>query len=269
MASLPSYYANLVGSSEYELALLATWRQAKENCGNFDKVPFSKEDVVRHGDALRNRGILQRKLAVKNVPDIIYTYRARAELPGEILEHGNFAIIGRGKGLYAFVKIPRPNRIRLPDDMERSALKDALPKWVKPYMSKDEQGMLTSVSVNNLVLRHLRLKRAFRLQSHLRMSVDEYGQVEVDEVYLGKSQDGTHVGIAVEAKDQRDDDLLNISQLFGANRALRQLFPKIEHHLLGIKPGCGGKGICICEFTTPDDVSDLCEAGPWIRYDLI
>lgn len=267
MNRVPPDYRGLTGSSNYELALLVTWRQAVSEVGTFDYVPFSKENIVHHGDQLRQLGIIQRQLAVKNIPDIIYTFRARADLPREILEHGHFAIIGRGKGLYAFAKIPKANRIRIPDSMRECKCKNEIPAWVNPYMSNDEQGMLTAVSANNLVLRHLGLEKAYRLQSHLRLGVRQYGQVEVDEVYLGESHNGIHVGIAVEAKDQNENDLLNVSQLFGTSQALRQLFPQIKHHLLGIKPDRRG-AICICEFTTPANVSDLCEAGEWVRYDL-
>ena len=165
-----------------------------------------------------------------------HTFRARADLPGERLEHGHFAIIGRGKGLYAFAKIPTANRIKIPESLRDCKCRNAIPAWVKPYMSKDEQGMLTAVCANNLVARHLGLKGAYRLQSHLRLGVTQYGQVEVDEVYVGESHNGIHIGIAVEAKDQNENDLLNVSQLFGTSQALRQLFPQIEHRLLGVKP---------------------------------
>jgi hypothetical protein len=267
MGRVPRQYRGLTGLPDYGSALLATWRQAASEVGTFDYVPFTKENIVHHGHQLRRLGITQRLLDVKNIPDIIYTYRARADLPGEILEHGHFAIIGRGKGLYAFVKIPKANRIRIPGRMKERNCKNEIPAWVKPYMSKDEQGMLTTVCANNLVARHLGLKRAYRLQSHLRLGVEQYGQVEVDEVYLGESHKGIHVGIAVEAKDQKENDLLNVSQLFGTSQALRQLFPQIEHRLLGVKPDPQG-AICICEFATPEQVSGLREAGEWLRYDL-
>ena len=154
-------------ANEYSMAFIATWREALGKSGSADDIPFSKEDIVRHGDYLRQNKISSRALAVKNIPDIIYTYRARADLPAEILATGHFAIVGRGKGKYSFVRLPGPNRIIIPTKMKTEVVATAIPAWARPYMTNDEQGMLTSMATNNLVAKYLNLKVAFRLQSHL------------------------------------------------------------------------------------------------------
>ena len=46
MDRVPPDYRGLTGLSNYELALLATWRQAASTVGTFDYVPFSKENIV-------------------------------------------------------------------------------------------------------------------------------------------------------------------------------------------------------------------------------
>jgi hypothetical protein len=254
-------------SNEYEIALIATWRAARSAAPSADDVPFSKEDLVRHGDEIRKRGITERALAVKNIPDIIYTYRARAELPDEILKIGHYAIIGRGKGLYSFARINRPNRILLPRKRKLVRVKNAVPEWARQFMTEDEQGMLTAMANNDLVARHLQLKRAFRLQSHLRCGVDGYGQVEIDELYVGEDSDGRHVVVAVEAKDRSDHDLLNISQLYGSGRALRHLFPEHDVRLLGAKP-VGSQAISLCQFRVSQKPMDVAEIGDWVDYQL-
>lgn len=90
--------------------------------------------------------------------------------------------------------------------MRHERVTNQVPSWVTRYMSDDEQGMLTAVAVNELVRAYLGLSQSFRLQSHLRCSVSGYGQVEVDELYIGQAADGSHVGIAVEAKDRSPQD---------------------------------------------------------------
>jgi hypothetical protein len=255
-------------TNRYEAAFIAMWRHAKADAPDPDRIEFSKEDIAFHGKKLRELGLCTAPLDVKNIPDIIYTFRARADLPAEILATGHWAIIGRGKGLYAFVKIPFPNRFRFPETMTVVPLPNSIPDWVRPFMQNDEQGMLTSAHVHNLVARHLGLASAFRLQSHLRYGVAEYGQVEVDELYIGKDVQDNIVAIAVEAKDRNVDDCLNVSQLFGTAQALRALFPDRPKRLLGAKPD-GSNRICLSEFAVatahPAEVRQL---GQWAAYEL-
>jgi len=261
-----SVYSGLgSGSNEYEIALVATWRAALASAKRHDEIPFSKEDLVRHGDEIRKRGITSRAVAVKNVPDIIYTYRARADLPAEILAHGNYAIVGRGKGRYAFYKIDRPNRVAPPAERKTVLVSDVIPSWARGFMTDDEQGMLTAIASNGLVARHLSLKRAFRLQSHLRCSVANYGQVEIDELYVGEDASTKHVVVAVEAKDRSDHDLLNISQLFGCAQALFERYPGNQLKLLGVKP-VGDGAVAMCEFRVGKNPNEVREAGEWVEY---
>ena len=266
---LPKLYQGLdTATNRYGAALVATWREAKARSNSNVLIPFSKEDIVRHGDELRRLGVTQEKLAVKNIPDIIYTFRAREDLPAEIESHGHYAIIGQGKGLYAFAKIPFANRFTVPVTIKVEKVKNLIPHWARSYMTHDEQGMLASLQNNDLVSKYLTLKSAFRLQSHLRMGVKSYGQVEIDELYVGEKHDGTHVGIAVEAKDFSSNDCLNVAQLFGASRGIKQLFPALDLHLLGVKPDQNGR-VCMAEFYVADDPALLKQKKDWLAYELI
>src|SRR5438309_230526 len=114
-------------SNDYGAAFVATYREAKAQAKDPSFIPFSKVRLVYHGSKLVHYGISKRKLVVKNFPDALYTFRARAELPAEILADGHFAIIGRGKGLYAFVSIPFPNRFGLPVKMKTVRVQDKIP----------------------------------------------------------------------------------------------------------------------------------------------
>ena len=213
----------------------------------------------------------KRKLVVKNFPDALYTFRARADLPAEILKDGHFAIVGRGKGQYAFVKIPVPNRFHLPSQMQSVRVTDRIPAWVRPYMGNDEQGMLARMQANDLIAQYLVLNSVFRLQSHLRTSVQNYGQVEVDELYVGRSNTGD-VGIAVEAKNESADDCLNVSQLIGTGEALKHSkqfpSPTMPKHLVGAKPNKAGH-ICLAEFSLANHPAQFKQIRPWCAYELV
>ena len=208
MAISPLYNGLDQVQNDYGKAFVATYREAKLQATDPADIPFSKARLVHHSTELVRLGVSKRKLVVKNFPDALYTFRARADLPAEILRDGHFAIVGRGKGLYAFVRIPQPNRFGLPTQMASVRVQNQVPQWVRQYMGNDEQGMLAKIQANELVSKSLNLDESFRLQSHLRMTVANYGQVEVDELYVGRTKNG-HVGIAVEAKNERPDDCLN------------------------------------------------------------
>lgn len=261
-------YANLEGLNRYEMPIIATWREACARSGNKVDVTFSKEDLVRHSVQIRKLGLGGEPLDVKNTPDIIYSFRARNDLPAEMLADGHYAIVGRGIGHYAFVRIPRPNRFALPANTSKVAISNEIPRWVQSYLGEDEQCMLASVHVHGLVARHLGLRSAFQLQPHLRMGVKGYGQVELDGLYVGETATGTHVGIAIEAKDRSSADRLNVSQLFGVGQALRQVFPELEIRLLGAKPTVGG-GVLMAQFSTPTHPKDLRLIGKWTEYEFV
>jgi hypothetical protein len=255
-------------SNEYAAAFVATYREAKSQSQNPADIPFSKVRLVHHGSELVRHGVSRRKIVVKNFPDALYTFRARADLPAEILADGHFAIVGRGKGHYAFVRIPVANRFRLPATMQSARIQDQIPTWVSKYMGNDEQGILTKIQANDLIAKYLGLNSTFRLQSHLRMGVKKYGQVEVDELYVGRTTVG-EVGIAVEAKNEAPDDCLNVSQLFGTGEALKQLFPPaMPKHLVGAKPDTSGR-ICLAEFSPASHPSQLVVIRDWCAYELV
>jgi hypothetical protein len=267
--AIPELYKGLKQvRNDYGKAFVATYREAKLQANDPADIPFSKARLVHHGGELVRLGISARKLVVKNFPDALYTFRARADLPAEILHDGHFAIVGRGKGLYAFLRIPQPNRFRLPTRMESVRIQNQVPEWVRQYMGNDEQGMLARIQANDLISKYLDLDESFRLQSHLRMSVAKYGQVEVDELYIGRTKMGD-VGIAVEAKNEAPDDCLNVSQLFGTAQALMRLFPPtMPRYLIGAKPDTSGR-ICLAQFTVADHPAKVKAVRKWCAFELL
>lgn len=266
--TIPDLYKGLesVGSA-YGAAFVATYREAKASAGNTIDIPFSKEQLVHHGHMIHQLGVTNRRVVVKNFPDALYTFRARADLPDEICADGHFAIVGRGKGQYAFVRIPTPNRIRLPASMKSVRVQNQIPDWVQEYLINDEQGMLASIQANNLIAHYLNLAASFRLQSHFRHGVPGYGQVEVDELYVGRAQNAK-VGIAIEAKNAAVEDCLNVSQLFGTGQAVKALFAAtVPKHVVGAKPDAAGR-ICLAEFSVTDHPAEIAQTRDWCAYEL-
>ena len=247
--------------------MIVTWREAKALASDPKWIPFTKERLVHHSNQLYLHGLVSDPISVKNIPDIIYSFRAREDLPEEIISGGNVAIIGCGKGAYAFAAIDRPNRISLPKAVSVKKVVDAVPDWARAYMGDDEQGNLTKIASNHLIRDYLSLKDAFRLQSHLRMGVPKYGQVEVDEIYVGITQTNESIIIGVEAKDKSEKDLLNVSQLFGTSQALMNIFKNSGKRLIGVKPRADGS-ICLCEFAVAATPAQVKEVGSWQGYML-
>ena len=253
-------------ANRYEEALLAVWRKKKLSIKSFEEINFTKEELVKEIKLLQ-KGYQKNDPVVKNVPDIIYTYRARSELPREILKNGNYAIIGKGKGRYSFIKISQQNRIKIPKKIKETKLTQVIPKWILKYMSDDEQGMLTNLNQNEIIKKYLNLQTAFRLQSHLRMGVPNYGQVEIDELYFCEDTNGKHLICAIEAKDKSDHDLFNISQLFGVSKALISKYPDVCKKILCAKPLKKNK-LVICEIAVSDKIKDVRMINEWKAYQI-
>jgi hypothetical protein len=85
-------------SKEYDLIIVDVFNHLIHTFGTeVDKLPFTKDDIITSINALG--------LEIRNVLDVTYTYRVgRSDLPDEILEYGNWAIEGAGKGRYFFVR---------------------------------------------------------------------------------------------------------------------------------------------------------------------
>ena len=74
------------------------------------EIPFSKDEVIDAASALG--------LRIKNLADVIYTYRSRRPMPREIRRTGNWVIAARGSGLYAFVKVAGETTVTIPESLK-------------------------------------------------------------------------------------------------------------------------------------------------------
>ena len=89
------------------------------------------------------------------------------------------------------------------EDLPTIDLPDATPELIRAYSLDDEQALLAIIRYNRLIDILLGLT-TYSLQKHLRMTVKEIGQIEIDELYVGLDKHGCHYVIPVQAKGAND-----------------------------------------------------------------
>ena len=144
---------------------------------------------------------------IKNLGDIPYSFRFRRELPETIQsaapKDAEWIIVGMGIGEYAF-RLASPGKIEPNPHYLPIKIPDATPEIVRHYApGTDEQALLTRVRYNRLIDLFTGLT-CYSVQNHLRTTVKDIGQVEVDEVYVGVNKRGTHFVLPCQAKSPGD-----------------------------------------------------------------
>lgn len=144
--------------------------------------------------------------APKNVGDVLYTFRYRQPLPERIKRTApkgfEWSIWPAGISNYKFVLAPEFSVTPSPLLSETKIL-DATPGVINRYALNDEQALLAKLRYNRLIDIFTSLT-CYSLQNHLRTTVDELGQTETDEIYIGLDKRGVHYVIPVQAKGGRD-----------------------------------------------------------------
>lgn len=142
----------------------------------------------------------------KNVGDVIYSFRYRYELPAVIIDTASegreWIIEGAGRARYRFKQV-RLNRIVPREELLTVKIPDATPEIIGKYALTDEQALLAKVRYNRLVDVFLGIT-AFSLQNHLRTTVTDVGQIEIDEIYVGINRHGRQFVVPVQAKGGND-----------------------------------------------------------------
>lgn len=142
----------------------------------------------------------------KNLGDVVYSFRYRANLPDKIValagEKQIWVIRPAGRGKYKFALIPdiaiAPN-----PSMSITKVPDSTPGIITKYALGDEQALLAKVRYNRLIDIFTGIT-CYSLQNHLRTAVPELGQVETDELYIGVDKKGAHYVFPVQAKGGKD-----------------------------------------------------------------
>ena len=164
------------------------------------RVRFTREELVDAHDSL---GLPR----TRNIGDIPYSFRFRRELPASILSTApqgcEWIIVGTGIAEYQF-RLSMPGKIVPTLHYYPIKIPDATPEIVRHYApDTDEQALLTQVRYNRLVDVFTGLT-CYSIQNHLRTTVTNIGQVEVDEVYAGLNKRGTHFVLPCQAKSKGD-----------------------------------------------------------------
>ena len=163
------------------------------------EVGFNREELTAVASKL--------KIALpKNLGDILYTFRYRAELPESIREKApagmEWIIRPAGRGKYQFALVPQAS-IEPNTNLSKIKIPDATPGVIERYAFSDEQALLAKIRYNRLIDIFTGLT-CYSLQNHLRSSVEGIGQIETDELYVGISKQGAHYIIPVQAKGGKD-----------------------------------------------------------------
>jgi hypothetical protein len=163
------------------------------------EVPFDREEFVDAAKALKI-------VLPKNIGDVIYSVRYRTPMPSRILatqpKAQEWIIDGVGKARYIF-RLTKVTRIVPNANLVTIKIPDATPEIISAYKLSDEQALLAIVRYNRLIDMFLGIA-AYSLQSHLRTSVKEIGQIEIDEVYVGVGRSGRQFIVPVQAKGGND-----------------------------------------------------------------
>lgn len=243
---------------EYDQVILWVFQQVYAKHERQDRLPFTKTDI--------ERAVIELGLEIKNIPDIVYTYRTgRSLLPEAIQARGHWAIDAEGKGRYAFVRLTRSPYVDIPTDIETTFILDATPQIVLKYQSTDEQAILARIRYNRLVDTFTSLT-AYHIQGHFRTTVDGVGQVEIDDLYIGIDTDGRGFVLPIEAKSGSPKDQLGVMQITQLVKFARQYFAELTVRPIGVKVMPDGSYMFL-EFNANDD-PDLVATRRYKRYAL-
>lgn len=142
----------------------------------------------------------------KNLGDVVYSIRYRMPMPNTVLatqrDGMEWIISPAGRSRYAF-RLVRINRILPRMDMVAIKIPDSTPEIIRRHALSDEQALLAKVRYNRLIDMFLGIV-AYSLQNHLRTTVTNIGQIEIDEIYVGVDRNGRQYIIPVQAKGGTD-----------------------------------------------------------------
>ena len=182
---------------DYDIALEAVREEHPARFAKLDATTDVAADAESQG--------IQRH---KNIGAVIYDYRFRRKLPEAIRDTADPAqtkvwrLQLAGRGRYRFRLGPEPE-IRPGSKFAKISVYEATPEIIAEFSIEDEQALLAKIRYNRLIDTFLGLT-AHSLQNHLRTSVEDIGQIEIDELYIGHDGAGRLFVIPVQAKGKTD-----------------------------------------------------------------
>jgi len=233
--------------NRYQKIIDYIFRKGLAKDADATEIPFDRQDLTDAATAL-SLGLL------KNLGDIVYAFRYRDERPPALLaaqpEGLEWVIKGKGRGKYAFVLVAYhrilPNPLYLP-----IKIPDSTPEIVLSQALTDEQALLAKLRYNRLIDLFLGIT-AYSLQNHLRTSVKNLGQVEIDEVYIGVDRNGAQYIVPVQAKGGKDQ--LSTVQTSQDIACCSEKFPNLICRPISAQ-FIDSQKICLFELTTDEEGS--------------
>jgi hypothetical protein len=193
------------------------------------RIEFSKQDIEAVADELG--------LKVGNAADLVYRMRARTRLPDDILDLGFTVLRGVGRGRYvlevggeAVVRVPEHDVLDH-NDQTPLPVRRLLPENL---VELDEQGLLTIVGYCKL-LDHFTGMTVYRLRSHVRRSVPNVGQAELDEIDVGVALRDDDVPVVFPLEAKAADEVINRVQVSTAVAYCETYFPGHEIRPIVVK----------------------------------
>lgn len=189
----------------------------------------------------------------KNLGDVVYSVRYRTPMPQSVIdtqpEGFEWIIEGAGRSRYAFCLV-RLNRILPNPNLVTIGVPDGTPEIIRGYALDDEQALLAIVRYNRLIDIFLGLT-TYSLQNHLRTTVVDIGQIEIDELYIGLDARGCHYAIPVQAKGGHDQ--ISVVQTKQDIAWVRQRFPGIRCRAISAQ-FMADSIVAMFELTVEDDM---------------
>jgi len=193
------------------------------------RIEFTKQDIESVADELG--------IKVGNAADLVYRMRARTRLPDDILDLGFTVLRGVGRGRYA-LEVGGEAIVRLPEhevldhnDQTPLPVRRLLPESV---VELDEQGLLTIVGYCKL-LDHFTGLTVYRLRSHVRRSVPNVGQAELDEIDVGVALRDDEVPVVFPLEAKAAEEVINRVQVATAVAYCETYFPGHEIRPIVVK----------------------------------
>lgn len=176
-------------------------------------------------------------IEIGNAPDLVYRMRARTRLPDDILDMGFTILRGVGRGRYA-LEVGGEAIVHLPEH-EILDHNDQTPLPVRRLLPEnlvdlDEQGLLTMMSYCKL-LDHFTGLTVYRLRSHVRKSVPNVGQAELDEIDVGVAMRDDDVPVVFPIEAKAADEVINRVQVATAVSYCQTYFPGHEIRPIVVK----------------------------------
>jgi hypothetical protein len=171
-----------------------------------------------------------------NLGDVIYSHRYRVDLPQAIVSRAPAGLVwlleGTGRSTYAFMARAHQPFVTPQAHLVAVKIPDATPGIIAEHALSGEQALLAKVRYNRIIDLFTGIV-CYSLQNHLRAYVDDLGQVETDEVYLGVGPSGLQYVIPVEAKG--GTDRLSIVQINQDLALAKQKFEGLEPLMVAVQ----------------------------------